>query len=106
MFQRSLMIPVSTPIAGLKGYRYKTCTVCVSVSPPRTASGPSQRVVSICDHTGKNYMSPEDLEGILMFCGIDTDRPIQMRTSKHIGDPSFGDSQYYIQPIEGEPRNE
>ncbi len=53
MFRRNLMIPVSTPVPGLKSYSYKTYTVCVSVFPARTAFEQSLRAVSICDHTGK-----------------------------------------------------
>ena len=99
MFQRNLMIPVSTPVPGLKSYRYKTYTVCVSVSPARAASEQSFRAVSICDHTGKNRIAQDDLNGIREYCGIDLKRPIQTHTCRHIGDPTFGDSQYYIQPV-------
>ena len=102
MFQRNLMIPVSTPVPGLKSYSYKTYTVCISVSQARTAFEQSLRAVSICDHTGKNKIPREDLNGILEFCGIDLKRPIQTHTCRHIGDPTFGDSQYYIQPVFGQ----
>ncbi|MBQ6481055.1 MAG: hypothetical protein IJI45_08060 [Anaerolineaceae bacterium] len=99
MFQRNFMIPLPTRVRGIKSYMYKTCTVCASIMPPRAAIGMPMRTVSICDHTGKNTIPQEELHGILEFCGINLNLPIRTETVKHYGDPSFGDSQYYIQAV-------
>ena len=99
MFQRKFMIPLPSRVPGIKSYMYKTCTVCSSVTPARTALDKPMRTVSICDHTGKNTISREELCGILEFCGINLNFPINLKTVKHVGDPTFGDSQYYIQPV-------
>lgn len=99
MFQQKYMIPISSRFPGIKSYMYKTYTVCASVSSPRSALEMPMRTVSICDHAGKNEIPQEDLHGILEFCGIDLNMPIHRKTLKHTGDPTFGDSQYYTQPV-------
>lgn len=104
MFQRKFMIPISSRFPGIKSYMYKTYTVCASVTRPRSALEMPMRTISICDHAGKNEIPQEDLRGILEFCGINLNMPIHRETLKHMGDPTFGDSQYYIQPII-EPNN-
>ena len=98
MFQRNFMIPLPPRAPGIKSYMYKTYTVCASVMPPRAALEMPMRTVSICDHAGKNTISREEY-GILEFCGINLSFPINLKTVKHVGDPTFGDSQYYIQPV-------
>ena len=39
-----------------------------------------------------------------MIAMLNLNMPIHRETLKHMGDPTFGDSQYYIQPII-EPNN-
>ena len=99
MFQRNFMIPLPSRAPGIKSYMYKTYTVCASVMPPRAALEMPMRTVSICDHTGKSTIPQEELHGILEFCGMNLSLPIHRQTVKHVGIPSFGDSQYYIQPV-------
>ena len=99
MFQQKYMIPISSRFPGIKSYMYKTYTVCASVSSPRSSLEMPMRTVSICDHAGKNEIPQEDLQGILEFCGINLNMPIHRKTLKHTGDPTFGDSQYYTQPV-------
>ena len=99
MFQRNFMIPLPSRVPGIKSYMYKTYTVCASVMPPRAALEMPMRTVSICDHTGKSTIPQEELHGILEYCGMNLSLPIHRQTVKHVGIPSFGDSQYYIQPV-------
>ncbi len=104
MFQKNGMIPLPTHFPGLKSYLYKTYTVCASVNSPRTATERPMKVVSICGHAGKKGIPEEELNGILEFCGMNLNKPIHRETLKYVGDPTFGDSQYYIQPV-NEPIN-
>lgn len=99
MFQCKRMVPLPSRFPGLKSYRYKTYTVCASVKPARTAAETPMKVVSICGHAGNKAIPEEELNGILEFCGMNLNMPIHRETLKHVGDPTFGDSQYYIQPV-------
>ena len=61
--------------------------------------GEQSRVVSVCCHTGNKPLPEDETGGLLRYFGFDTKKHIETSISQHVGDPTFGDTHYYVQPL-------
>ena len=61
--------------------------------------GEQSRVVSVCCHTGNISLPEDETDGLLRYFGFDTKKHIKTTISQHVGDPTFGDTHYYVQKL-------
>lgn len=57
------------------------------------------RTLSVCCHTGDNYLTEAETKGLLRYFGFDPTEEVKTSVCKHHGDPRLGDTCCYRQPI-------
>ena len=75
----------------IEGYIYKNYTVTVSKE-----SG--YLLISLCPH-GATLLGQDEICGILSYLGFNPAAPYEHKVVQHIGDPSLGDTNYYLQKV-------
>ena len=99
MLNTKLLIPLRPIGLDVKRFIYKTYTICLSDEKPQRVLELPYRVLSIVDHTGRDEATKQDLLDILDYFGLNTNMPITRDTTQARGNPSRGNTQYYMQPL-------
>ena len=78
-------------------YHYKThYSVAYSVE---REDNHSIRTLSVCCHTGNKSLTEAETKGLLRYFGFDPNEEVKTSLCRHHGDPRFGDTHYFRQPI-------
>lgn len=104
-FEELNLISSTPPEAEFQQYIYKNNSVVMSIDHHEKENSKDEStvvfpdiVVSLCPHFAPP-LPKEEIEGLLRYFGFDMAAPIQMHTIRHPNDPTFGDTEYYIQQM-------